>query len=155
MHLASRPPLARIMAIDQAVRAGRWPNARTLAEQLEVQPRTIRRDIAYMRDQLRAPLEFDAARHGFYYTEPAYRLPYFQMTEGELVALLLAERLLGQYRGTPFEQDLHRAFARITQLLPESVSVRLDALADCLSVLPAVQTSSELYARAPEWAKRA
>ena len=57
------------------------------------------------------------------------------------MAVLLAERLLGQYRGTPFEQDLRRAFAKMTALLPDAVSVRLDAVSDCLSVLPAVQTA--------------
>ena len=36
------------------------------------------------------------------------RLAYFPVTEGELVALLLAERVLRQYRGTPFERDLRR-----------------------------------------------
>ncbi len=140
MHLSSRPPLARMMAIDQALRAGTWPNATTLADQLEVNSRTIRRDITYLRDQLQAPIEFDPVRNGYRYSEPTFRLPFCQLTEGELVALLLAERLLRQYRGTPFEQDLRRAFFKMTKLLPDAVSVRLDAAADCLSVMPAVQT---------------
>src|SRR3954451_14935753 len=140
MHLSSRPPLARIMAIDQALRAGACPNARTLVLQLEVNPRTIRRDITYLRDQLGAPVEFDPVRNGFFYREPGYRLPYFQLTEGELVALLLAERLLRQYRGTPFERDLRRAFGKLSEMLPDGISVRLDSMADCLSVLPAVGT---------------
>src|SRR4051812_26640496 len=106
MHTSARPPLARIMAIDQALRTNSWPNARTLADQLEVAPRTIRRDITYLRDQLHAPVEFDPVQHGYFYSESTFRLPYFQLTEGELVALLLAERLLRQYRGTPYEQDL-------------------------------------------------
>jgi predicted DNA-binding transcriptional regulator YafY len=139
MILASRPPLVRIMAIDQSVRAGTWPNARKLSRQLEVCPRTIRRDITYLRDQLRAPIEFNPVHRGYYYTEPSFRLSYFQVTEGELIALLLAEQVLRQYRGTPFEQDLHRAFTKLAELLPETVSVQLDALSDCLSVLPAVR----------------
>src|SRR4051812_12157897 len=139
MILASRPPLARIMAIDRSVRTGALPNARTLARELEVSPRTIRRDITYLRDQLRAPIEFDPVRNGYYYTEPTFRLSYFQVTEGELMALLLAERVLRQYRGTPFERDLHVAFAKLAEMLPETVSVHLDALSDCLSVLPAAR----------------
>jgi predicted DNA-binding transcriptional regulator YafY len=141
MHQSSRPPLARMMAIDQALRAGKLPNASTLGLQLEVTPRTIRRDITYLRDQLRAPVEFDQARNGYRYTELTYRLPFFQLSEGELFALMLAERLLRQYEGTPFEGDLRRAFARITDLLPDAISVHLDALADCLSVMPRVQTT--------------
>jgi proteasome accessory factor B len=129
-----------MMTIDQALRAGAWPNASTLSRQLEVTPRTIRRDITYLRDQLRAPIEFDPVRNGYHYTETTYRLPFFQMTEGELFALLVAERLLRQYQGTMFETDLRRAFARMADLLPDAVSVRLDALADCLSVMPTVQT---------------
>jgi hypothetical protein len=41
MRAASRPPLARIAAIDRAIREGSWPNARTLSRQLEVSPRTV------------------------------------------------------------------------------------------------------------------
>jgi predicted DNA-binding transcriptional regulator YafY len=141
MHRSSRPPLARIMAIDRAIRSGGWPNASRLANELEVTPRTVRRDITYLRDQLQAPVEFDPVRNGYRYSEPTFRLPFLQMTEGELVAVLLAERLLRQYRGTPFEGDLKRAFAKMTMLLPDAISVRLDAAADCLSVLPSVQTT--------------
>lgn len=139
MHQASRPPLARLMTIDRTLRAGGYPNARTLADQLEVDPRTIRRDLAYLRDQLGAPLEFDPARNGYFYTQPTFRLPYFQITEGELVALMLAERVLRQYHGTPFEGDLRRAFARIAEQLPEGVAISLDAASDCLAVLPAAR----------------
>jgi predicted DNA-binding transcriptional regulator YafY len=140
MRLSSRPPLRRIMRIDQAIRSGAWPNATTLAREFEVEPKTVHRDITYMRDQLLAPLEYDPARFGYYYRDPSFRLPFFQLTEGELVAVLLAERVLRQYRGTPFDQDLRRAFAKMTELLPDAISVRLDAVADCLSVLPAVET---------------
>jgi len=93
MRLASRPPLARMMVIDQEVREGRWPNATTLAHRLEVQPRTIRRDITYLRDQLKAPLEYVASRNGYRYSELTFRLPLLSVTEGELVALLLVPRL--------------------------------------------------------------
>jgi predicted DNA-binding transcriptional regulator YafY len=128
------------MAIDQAVRAGGWPNASTLAARLEVDPRTIRRDITYMRDQLGAPLRYDPTRNGYAYAEPAFRLAYFPVTEGELVAVMLAHRILRQYRGTPFEHDLRRAFDKLARMLPDGVTVRLDSAADCLAVLPAVET---------------
>jgi predicted DNA-binding transcriptional regulator YafY len=140
MHHSARPPLARVMSIDQAVRAGTWPNARTLAERLEVDPRTVRRDITYMRDQLGAPLEYVAARNGYRYSELTFRLPYLSVTEGELVALLLAQRLVRQFRGTPFEDDLRRAFTKLAAMLPEAVTLQTEAAADCLAVLPVVRT---------------
>jgi predicted DNA-binding transcriptional regulator YafY len=47
------------------------------------------------------------------------------MTEGELVALLLAERVLQQYQGTPYAPDLARAFAKVTAGLSDMVTVDL------------------------------
>jgi predicted DNA-binding transcriptional regulator YafY len=139
MYQATRPPQRRIMRIDQLLRADEWPNSTNLARDLEVDVRTIRRDVAYLRNQLRAPIRFDPRRNGFYYTEPSYRLPLFQMSEGELLALYLAERLLRQLEGTPFESDLRRAIAKLGEMLPDRVSVRLDAMADMLAVLPAAR----------------
>ncbi len=128
MILASRPPLVRIIAIDQSVRAGALPNAHTLSRQLEVNPRTIRRDITYLRDQLGAPIEFDPRRNGYFYKEPSYRLSFLQLTEGELIALFLAERVLQQYQGTPYAPDLARAFAKITAGLGDRISIDLEHL---------------------------
>jgi predicted DNA-binding transcriptional regulator YafY len=135
----ARPPLARIMTIDRALRARAWPNTRTLADEIRVDRRTIRRDIDYMRDQLNAPIEFDCVRNGYYYTEPTFCLPFPQLTQGEMLSLYLSERMMRQFRGTPFERDLRQAIKKLSELLPDRVSVRLDMIADFLSVLPAVQ----------------
>jgi len=113
MYHAARPPMARIMVIDQEVRGRSWPNASTLSRRLEVNARTVRRDIAYLRDQLHAPIDFDREHNGYFYTEPSYRLPYLQFTQGELVAFGLAERMIRSFRGTPFESDLKHAIAKL------------------------------------------
>jgi HTH domain len=89
----ARPPLARIMTIDEALRASSGPNTRTLAQQIGVNRRTIRRDIDCLRDQLNAPIEWDGVRNGYYYTEPTYRLSFPQLNQGEMLALYLSERL--------------------------------------------------------------
>ncbi|MGA9925628.1 MAG: WYL domain-containing protein [Isosphaeraceae bacterium] len=91
--------------------------------------------------RLHAPLEFGSVQNGYYYTDPSYRLGYFPTTEGELVALLVAAQVMDQYRGTPFEQDLRKALAKISEILPATIEVPLDALTGCLSVLPRVQTT--------------
>jgi predicted DNA-binding transcriptional regulator YafY len=137
---ATRPPLRRMKVIDQALRAGRWPTDKSLAAELEADPRTIRRDLEFMRNQLQAPIKFSRARRGYYYSEQTYRLPFLQLSEGELISLFLAERMMQQFRGTPFEADLRRAIAKLDEMLPDGVSVRLDDIADFLSVLPATET---------------
>jgi predicted DNA-binding transcriptional regulator YafY len=123
-------------AIDQALRAKRWPTQHGLARELDVDPRTIRRDLEFMRDQLCAPIAFDRARRGYCYTEPTFRLPSMLVTDGELLALFLAERIMGQFKGTPFEPALRRAIEKLGELLPEHASVRLENVTDFLSVLP-------------------
>jgi len=62
MRVSNRPALERILAIDLAIRGGKWPNSRTLARRLDVASRTIQRDIEFMRDRLHAPIEFDIGR---------------------------------------------------------------------------------------------
>jgi hypothetical protein len=49
-HAGARPLVRRNQAIDQALRARKWPTDKTLAKDLEVDPRTIRRDLEFMRD---------------------------------------------------------------------------------------------------------
>src|SRR5688572_14993729 len=104
--LRTRPPLERMMRIHQEIAKGTYPNASTLGRQLEVSTKSIQRDLEFMRDRLNLPLEYDRSRFGFYYTEPVSSFPTLQITEGELVALLIAEKALEQYRGTNFEKPL-------------------------------------------------
>jgi predicted DNA-binding transcriptional regulator YafY len=118
----SRPPLERMMRIHQAIAAGKYPNATTLAREIEVVTKTIHRDIEFMRDRLGLPIEYDGRRFGYHYTEEVSSFPTLQITEGELVALLIAEKALQQYRGTPFEKPLLSAFQKMESSLPDNVS---------------------------------
>jgi proteasome accessory factor B len=128
MKTAVRFSLERLVVLDRAIRAGEYPNARTIADLLEVSPRTVQRDLVFLRDRLVAPLVFDPRRNGYYYRDPTYRLSFLTLTEGELVALFLAERVLRQYRGTPYGPDLARAFRKITEGLTDRVTIDLGHL---------------------------
>ena len=142
MLQAARPPLARLAAIDHAVRAGHYPNATTLARQFEVSHlHCVQRDLTFLRDQLRAPLAFDPQRNGYHYNRPDYNLSFCRIAEGELIALFLAERVLHQCQGTSFEADLQASglAKRLAAMLPDQVSVDLGSLADTLSVTPTAQ----------------
>lgn len=108
--------------IHDALRSQRLPNCTKLAEVLEVCPKTIQRDIEFMRDQLDLPIEYDAERHGFYYSREVAAFPTVQVTEGELVALAVAQKALEQYRGTPFERPLEAAFRKLTEGLTDKIS---------------------------------
>src|SRR5262245_54970784 len=108
-----------MLRIHEALQeAGGFPNASHLAAALEVSTKSIHRDLEFIRDRLGLPLEYDAGRHGYFYSEPVAAFPTLQISEGELFALLVAEKALQQYRGTTFERPLLTAFQKIAASLP-------------------------------------
>lgn len=121
----SRPPLERMLKIHQAIQAGRYPNATQLAKKLEVSTKSIHRDVDFMRDRMGLPIDYDASKFGYFYYEEVNAFPSFEISEGELFALLVAEKALQQYRGTNFEKPLVSAFRKMTSSLPETVTFHL------------------------------
>jgi len=113
------------MRIHQEIASGSYPNATTLARELEVSSKSVWRDVEFMRERLGLPLEYDDRRFGYFYTEPVNSFPTFQITEGELVALLIAEKALEQYRGTNFEKPLVSALKKLSEQLPDTVSFNI------------------------------
>ena len=77
---AHRPPLERMLQIHQAIQSGSYPNATTLAAELEVCTKTINRDTDFMRDRLGLPMEYDGTRCGYHYTQPVSSFPTLQIT---------------------------------------------------------------------------
>jgi predicted DNA-binding transcriptional regulator YafY len=113
------------MRIHHEIAAGSYPNASTLAREMEVSTKSVQRDIEFMRDRMNLPIAYDGSRFGYHYTEPVSAFPTFQITEGELVALLIAEKALEQYRGTNFEKPLVSALRKMSAQLPDTVSFNI------------------------------
>lgn len=122
---SSRPPLERMLHIHRSIQSAKYPNASSLARELEVSTKSIHRDLDFMRDRLTLPLEYDGRRFGYYYTEAVESFPTIQITEGELIALLIAEKALQQYRGTSFEKPIVSALKKMSASLPETISLNL------------------------------
>ena len=113
------------MRIHQALQAGGFPNATTLARAIEVSPKTIQRDLEFMRDRLNLPVTYDASHKGYAYTGEVNAFPTMQITEGEIFALVVAEKALQQYRGTSFEKPLLSAIKKMESALPDTISLNL------------------------------
>lgn len=118
----SRPPLERMLKIHDELRRGALINCTKLMRTLEVSRKTIVRDIAFMRDRLELPIEFDPQIQAYRYTQPVNSFPTVNVTEGELLALLVAQRALQQYRGTPFHRQLEVAFEKLAGGLRDRIS---------------------------------
>lgn len=91
--------LERYIWFDSQIRAGRYPNAASLARQFETCRRTAQRSIEKMRDRLGVPFEYDPVRKGYFYPDSSFELPRLPVSQNELLAILLARNLLSQSAG--------------------------------------------------------
>ncbi|MFM8468981.1 MAG: hypothetical protein ACKODH_03265 [Limisphaerales bacterium] len=110
MKANSRPQYYRIRRMVQMVREGTergsLPNSSDFMEEFEVSRRTVARDLDFLRDDERAPLAYDDARHGFRLTDETYTLPPVRISRKEAFSLGLARKLLAHYEGTPLHLDM-------------------------------------------------
>ena len=133
-----------MMRMHALLQSGQFPNCRSIAEELEVSPKTIQRDIDFMRDRLGLPIAYEPLRFGFTYTQAVTAFPSIEVSEGEITALFVAQKALAQYHGTPFERPLQTAFRKITDSLKDRVSFAWTELDDVISFRSAGASVSDL-----------
>lgn len=121
------------MRLHRLIASEKYPNCRSMAEELEVSTKTIGRDIEFMRDRLNYPIAYDGARFGFHYTQPVADFPALEISEGEVAALLIAQKALAQHRGTAFEKPLRAACRKIVESLGGRISVDIAELDAAIS----------------------
>jgi predicted DNA-binding transcriptional regulator YafY len=113
--------LNRIYKLHQLLRNRRVPVALTrIREELGCSERTARRVIAELRDELRAPIEYDRPRNGFHYSGPerdSFELPGIWFSPDELHALLTSHQLLDALQPGLFEPYLSPIRERLKALL--------------------------------------
>jgi proteasome accessory factor B len=142
--LYSRPPLERMMLIHERIKAEKYPNCPKLAKELEVAERTVKRDTDFMKYRLKLPIEYDALKYGYYYTEPVEHFPGVPISEGEAFALLVAHKAVAQYSGTPFERPLQSAFRKLTALVSGGEKFSIGGLDAALSFRPFAPEDTDL-----------
>ncbi len=121
--------LERLLQIDASLRLEQRQTADSLAKALEVSERTVRNDLAFLRDRYHAPIEYSKTK-GFHYTDLEWRLPTITLTKGELFALILGARMLESCAGSAYAADLKSAITRLSERLPEQTWVDLQQIAD-------------------------
>ncbi len=112
----------RIYRIESLIRSRRHIGFKALLDELEVSPATLKRDLAYLRDRLCAPIEYDrelnAYRFGTAGPGPRYELPGLWFSEPELYSLLASHQLLDSLDGNGvLARHLKPLQDRIRQLL--------------------------------------
>ncbi|MBN1673921.1 MAG: WYL domain-containing protein [Kiritimatiellae bacterium] len=114
----------RLLFIDRKLKAGGYPNCKSLGAEWEVSPKTFQRDIDYLKYQLDAPIEYSHAHRGYYYTEPNFRLPAIPVSESDLLAVYVAEKAIQPFRNTPLYSKLASVFDKIGDAVPDKSGAR-------------------------------
>lgn len=86
----------RIYRIDQLLHDRKFVSFQELLDRLEVSPATLKRDLAYMRDRLNAPIVYDKEHNGYRFESDTknYALPGLWFNAEEIYALLTMQHLL-------------------------------------------------------------
>jgi predicted DNA-binding transcriptional regulator YafY len=119
----TRPPLERMQRIFRIIKEGKHPSRIALAQEIEVTTKTIQRDIDFMRERLHLPIAHNREKNGYEFTDSVEAFPMLELNSAELVSVFVAQKALGQFKGTSFEMPLRSAFEKLTAGLKGSVSV--------------------------------
>ncbi len=132
--------LERIYHFHEELKSSRFPNATTLVEQFEISIATARRDIAYLRDRLLAPIAFDQNQNGFYYTEDDFGLPFEQSPKVLFLLGMLSK--MAEEAGLGSLPEVQSLEKRLSELVSPEYNKLVDAIhcewVEVESVQPAV-----------------
>ncbi len=87
--------MERIYEIDRLLKARRATSLDTLMEVTSASKATIKRDLVYMKDRLRAPIVWDRVLRG-YRLEGPFAMPALYLSDAEIQALLVLHQLVAR-----------------------------------------------------------
>ena len=132
--MSDRLKYERFLWFHRQIKAGKFPNARRLAENFELSGRTAQRDIEFIRDRLDAPLEYYRPQRGYRYTDDTYELPALWISESNILALSLAVRLASTIPDQALKDELCRLIDRIPMKTGDESTPCLERLSSKISV---------------------
>jgi predicted DNA-binding transcriptional regulator YafY len=116
----------RLFQIVQYLRGGRLLTAATLAERLEVTPRTIYRDVA---DLIGSGVPIEGEAGVGYVMREGYDLPPLMFTHDEIVALVAGARMLRAWGGAAMAASAEEALVKIETVLPDAARAKAGRVA--------------------------
>lgn len=123
--------------LNEARKSARRVNCSTLAQALEVSPKTVQRDLNFMRGPLALPVDYDNSNKSYQYEahgDVSFPIGH-NLTPDERIALAVARQSLEVFEGVDFGRQLRAAHDKLTGgLFGEEVHAIEGDLAAYLSV---------------------
>jgi predicted DNA-binding transcriptional regulator YafY len=139
MAFKDRPYFRRILELDDLLRSGKKVTATTLANKWETSTKTVQRLVDNLRDEFGAPLEWDARRGTYFYSDETWHLPWLAMKGADLFAVGVAMKVLQMYEGTPASKDMKAIYERLSELMPPEVRIAPSSFVEKLYIRPQAQ----------------
>lgn len=113
----------RLFKVADYIKNGHYPNTTDLCREFEVSRSTMMRDIEFLQNRYNAPIEYDYANKGYYYTDPSFTIQSIMLSEGELFTVATIMPLMEQYKNTPLESTFKSIMIKMIEMLPNKVEI--------------------------------
>jgi predicted DNA-binding transcriptional regulator YafY len=130
-----RETSSRLLELLALLQARRDWSGDDLADRLEVSVRTIRRDVARLRE-LGYPVESLSGPAGWYRLRAGSAMPPLLLEDDEAIAIAVGLRTAARASVTGIEETAVRALVKLEQVLPTHLRRRVAALSAATSTLP-------------------
>jgi predicted DNA-binding transcriptional regulator YafY len=124
-------PTSRLLELLDVLQARPLVTGREIADQLGIDRRTVRRDVAALQ-RLGIPVEGERGVGGGYRLRPGYRLPPLMLSEDEATAVVLGLTAAGRL-GLGDRDGTDGALLKIHRVLPDVLRRRVEALEAALT----------------------
>ena len=144
--------IRRLKRLLSMLKENRYPNyprfltemrRQDLAGAYDLSARTLQRDIAFLRSEYRAPIEYDRERRGYYLADPDWSADIPLLEDSEMRAAVLGARLAENLMPAPVKQEMRSAVDTLLSVNDKgmdenAVLLSLVALGSRAKVAPAV-----------------
>jgi predicted DNA-binding transcriptional regulator YafY len=132
---------ARLLDLLELLQAQPVITGREISERLEIDARTVRRDVARLQE-LGIPVEGQRGVGGGYRIRPGYRIPPLMLTDEEAVVVTLGAIAAGRLGLTRSEDTVEGALAKIHRVLPDPLRRQVEALETSLDFTSGTTSSA-------------
>jgi predicted DNA-binding transcriptional regulator YafY len=123
----------RIGWLHEQLKGSEYPCLVDITQQFDVHPATAYRDLDFLKHILKAPLQYDYDKNGYFY-DGDFELPEIAVSEGELVGVLLLDQLRKAYEDTDVDPLIGRAIGVLSSNMSNELTLDHESLDQVLQV---------------------
>ena len=131
-----RTEISRLLKIHYAIASGKRPTVAELAELCGFGPRSIKRDIAVLKEEFHAPIAVSRTKgeEGYFYERP-FRLAPEPFSDQELLALSMALQIAETFYASPFIPAIKGALEKLRHVQIDAGCQATNEMAGHVSLL--------------------